>query len=88
MYVACMAFHTKVSDPFIGGTYMTLLNTVTNLGGVWSCTVALWMVDLLTFRECQGAVGQGCGSAAATKVRQLAEGAGPRLLLALTSVCP
>lgn len=33
MYVACMAFHAKVSDPLIGGTYMTLLNTVTNLGG-------------------------------------------------------
>ena len=32
MFVAEMAFHAKVSDPRIGGTYMTLLNTVSNLG--------------------------------------------------------
>ncbi|XP_034023984.1 acetyl-coenzyme A transporter 1 [Thalassophryne amazonica] len=62
MYVACMAFHAKVSDPLIGGTYMTLLNTVTNLGGNWPSTVALWLVDPLTSKECQGAVGQSCGS--------------------------
>nr|XP_057935729.1 acetyl-coenzyme A transporter 1 [Doryrhamphus excisus]XP_057935730.1 acetyl-coenzyme A transporter 1 [Doryrhamphus excisus] len=58
MYVACMAFHAKVSDPLIGGTYMTLLNTVTNLGGNWPSTVALWLVDPLTWKECRGAVGQ------------------------------
>ncbi|KAM9801170.1 acetyl-coenzyme A transporter 1 [Neosynchiropus ocellatus] len=63
MYVACMAFHAKVSDPLIGGTYMTLLNTVTNLGGNWPSTVALWMVDPLTWKECRGAPGQSCGSA-------------------------
>lgn len=63
MYVACMAFHAKVSDPLIGGTYMTLLNTVTNLGGNWPSTVALWMVDPLTWKECRGAAGQSCGSA-------------------------
>uniref|UniRef100_A0A8C1TQL1 Acetyl-coenzyme A transporter 1 n=1 Tax=Cyprinus carpio TaxID=7962 RepID=A0A8C1TQL1_CYPCA len=63
MYVACMAFHAKVSDPVIGGTYMTLLNTVTNLGGNWPSTLALWLVDPLTFKECQGAPGQMCGSA-------------------------
>ncbi|KAK2847030.1 hypothetical protein Q5P01_010029 [Channa striata] len=62
MYVASMAFNAKVSDPIIGGTYMTLLNTVTNLGGNWPSTVALWMVDPLTSKECQGAVGQSCGS--------------------------
>jgi PAT family acetyl-CoA transporter-like MFS transporter 1 len=32
MFVAQMAFNAKVSDPAIGGTYMTLLNTVANLG--------------------------------------------------------
>ncbi|XP_061575093.1 acetyl-coenzyme A transporter 1 [Cololabis saira] len=62
MYVACMAFHAQVSDPLIGGTYMTLLNTVTNLGGNWPSTLALWMVDPLTSKECQGAAGQSCGS--------------------------
>lgn len=68
MYVACMAFHAKVSDPLIGGTYMTLLNTVTNLGGNWPSTVALWMVDPLTSKECRGAARQSCGSAAAAEV--------------------
>lgn len=62
MYVACMAFHAKVSDPLIGGTYMTLLNTVTNLGGNWPSTVALWLVDPLTSKECRGAAAQSCGS--------------------------
>nr|KAG5698987.1 hypothetical protein BaRGS_033500 [Batillaria attramentaria] len=32
VFVAQMAFHAKISDPIIGGTYMTLLNTVANLG--------------------------------------------------------
>ena len=27
-----MAFTAKISDPAVGGTYMTLLNTITNLG--------------------------------------------------------
>ncbi|XP_026884878.2 acetyl-coenzyme A transporter 1 [Electrophorus electricus] len=63
MYVACMAFHAKVSDPVIGGTYMTLLNTVTNLGGNWPSTLALWLVDPLTQKQCQGAPGQICSSA-------------------------
>lgn len=72
MYVACMAFHAKVSDPLIGGTYMTLLNTVTNLGGNWPSTVALWLVDPLTSKECRGAVGQSCGSAEAAAVSEAA----------------
>ncbi|KAI1893886.1 hypothetical protein AGOR_G00128270 [Albula goreensis] len=62
MYVATMAFNAKVSDPVIGGTYMTLLNTVTNLGGNWPSTLALWLVDPLTTKVCQGAVRQSCGS--------------------------
>ncbi|KAG5847765.1 hypothetical protein ANANG_G00129680 [Anguilla anguilla] len=64
MYVATMAFHAKVSDPMIGGTYMTLLNTVTNLGGNWPSTLALWLVDPLTTKECQGPGSPSCGSPA------------------------
>lgn len=33
MFVSQMAFFAKVSDKRIGGTYMTFLNTVTNMGG-------------------------------------------------------
>jgi len=52
MFVASMAFFAKVSDPAVGGTYMTLLNTLCNLGGNWPATAALWFVDTLTFRQC------------------------------------
>uniref|UniRef100_A0A9L0S635 Acetyl-coenzyme A transporter 1 n=1 Tax=Equus caballus TaxID=9796 RepID=A0A9L0S635_HORSE len=60
MYVSIMAFNAKVSDPLIGGTYMTLLNTVSNLGGNWPSTVVLWLVDPLTVKECVGASNQNC----------------------------
>ncbi|KAK4820333.1 hypothetical protein QYF61_023566 [Mycteria americana] len=68
MYVAIMAFNAKVSDPLIGGTYMTLLNTVSNLGGNWPSTVALWLVDPLTVKECAGAQEQTCGTAVAAEL--------------------
>nr|XP_005987354.1 PREDICTED: acetyl-coenzyme A transporter 1 isoform X2 [Latimeria chalumnae] len=68
MYVAAMAFNAKISDPAIGGTYMTLLNTVSNLGGNWPATVALWLVDPLTVKECIGAQGQSCSSSEAAEL--------------------
>jgi PAT family acetyl-CoA transporter-like MFS transporter 1 len=33
MFVAQMAFYNRVADPAIGGTYMTMLNTISNMGG-------------------------------------------------------
>ena len=38
MFVSQMAFYNRVSDPKIGGTYMTMLNTISNLGGQWPGT--------------------------------------------------
>ena len=32
MFVSVMGFYAKISDPAIGGTYMTYLNTITNMG--------------------------------------------------------
>merc|ERR1719277_319244 len=52
MFVSIMAFFAKISDPAVGGTYMTLLNTLTNLGGNWPSTLALWWVDVLTYKQC------------------------------------
>ncbi|XP_067851442.1 acetyl-coenzyme A transporter 1 [Heptranchias perlo] len=60
MYVAVMSFNAKISDPSIGGTYMTLLNTVSNLAGNWPATLALWLVDPLTVKKCIGAPEQSC----------------------------
>ena len=52
-FVGISAFHTKVSDPLIGGTYMTLLNTFTNLGGTWPKYFVLKGVDYFTIATCQ-----------------------------------
>ena len=52
MFVACMAYHNVVSDPLIGGTYMTLLNTLMNISGNWPATLSLWMVEYVTVKNC------------------------------------
>merc|ERR1719235_1698078 len=40
MFVAQLGLISRVADPRIGGTYMTLLNTVGNIGGTWTQTIA------------------------------------------------
>lgn len=62
MFVASMAFFAKVSDPAVGGTYMTLLNTLCNLGGNWPATAALWFVDPLTFKKCSTDYSNDCST--------------------------
>jgi PAT family acetyl-CoA transporter-like MFS transporter 1 len=52
MFVAVMSFFARIRDPAVGGTYITLLNTLSNLGGNWPGTFALWMVDSLTYKQC------------------------------------
>ena len=42
MFVSIMAFFAKISDPAVGGTYMTLLNTLTNLGRLCFWTPLAW----------------------------------------------
>ncbi|CAE7878065.1 unnamed protein product, partial [Symbiodinium sp. KB8] len=54
MFVSQMAFFAHVSDPTLGGTYMTLLNTMGNLGGRWPPTAAFFLVDALSCK------GDGC----------------------------
>jgi len=51
-FVGMSAFHTRISDPVIGGTYMTLLNTATNLGGTWPKYFVLKGVDLFSRATC------------------------------------
>ncbi|EGO02780.1 hypothetical protein SERLA73DRAFT_47680 [Serpula lacrymans var. lacrymans S7.3] len=52
-FVGISAFHTRISDPLIGGTYMTLLNTFTNLGGTWPKYFILKGVDYFTVATCR-----------------------------------
>merc|ERR1711974_123635 len=51
IFVAQMAFFARVSDPAMGGTYMTLLNTLGNLGGKWPPTLAFYLVDATTCKH-------------------------------------
>ncbi|CAL2031087.1 unnamed protein product [Caenorhabditis brenneri] len=52
MFVSMMAFIAQISDPRIGGTYMTMLNTLNNLGGNWPVTVVLSVTDWFTYKDC------------------------------------
>ncbi|EKG11676.1 Major facilitator superfamily domain general substrate transporter [Macrophomina phaseolina MS6] len=52
MFVAISAFHAKIADPVIGGTYMTLLATVSNLGGTFPRFFILKFVDFFTVATC------------------------------------
>ncbi|KAI9206634.1 acetyl-coenzyme A transporter 1-domain-containing protein [Polychytrium aggregatum] len=51
-FVGMGSFFSKISDPSIGGTYMTLLNTLSNLGGTWPRYFVLKAVDLFTDSTC------------------------------------
>ncbi|XP_050521736.1 acetyl-coenzyme A transporter 1-like isoform X2 [Daktulosphaira vitifoliae] len=52
MIVNIMAFYARISDPKIGGTNMTLLSTIGNLGTSWSKTCAIWLIDFFTYKQC------------------------------------
>ncbi|KAJ3326135.1 hypothetical protein HDV06_000011 [Boothiomyces sp. JEL0866] len=51
-FVGMGTFFTKISDPAIGGTYMTFLNTLSNLGGTWPRYFILLAVDYFTVAPC------------------------------------
>ncbi|KAK3367018.1 acetyl-coenzyme A transporter 1-domain-containing protein [Lasiosphaeria ovina] len=52
MFVSVSAFHARIADPVIGGTYMTLLATVCNLGGTFPRFFVLRLVDYFTSATC------------------------------------
>lgn len=51
-FVSLCAFHTKIADPAIGGTYMTTLNTLSNYGGTWPRLIIVYLIDKLTKSTC------------------------------------
>ncbi|KAG0056530.1 hypothetical protein BGZ83_004553 [Gryganskiella cystojenkinii] len=51
-FVSMGAFMTVIADPVIGGTYMTLLNTLSNFGGTWPRFFVLKAVDYFTISTC------------------------------------
>ncbi|CCA70174.1 related to putative acetyl-coenzyme A transporter [Serendipita indica DSM 11827] len=56
-FVGVSAFHTRISDPTIGGTYMTMLNTASNLGGTWPGPFVFLLVDAFTDSKCRTSTG-------------------------------
>ncbi|OQS02747.1 acetyl-coenzyme A transporter [Thraustotheca clavata] len=60
MYVPQMAFFAQVSDPSIGGTYMTYLNTISNLGSKWPNSLSLAFVDAWTTQICSADAENAC----------------------------
>eukprot|EP01038_Epipyxis_sp_PR26KG_P012819 gene12819-17189_t len=56
MFISFMSFFAKISDPSIGGSYMTLLNTICNIGAKWPNVLCLWLIPKLTFSTCYKAV--------------------------------
>ena len=75
MFVAMMAFFARISDPAVGGTYMTLLNTLSNLGGNWPATLALWVVDSITVKRCAGIGEDGRGIPSNVSAANVCDGA-------------
>ena len=56
LFVAGMAFSSRISDPRIGGTIVTLFNTAMNLSGALPRMIVLSLVERLTFRTCMNSV--------------------------------
>ncbi|XP_060878679.1 acetyl-coenzyme A transporter 1-like [Metopolophium dirhodum] len=52
MTISSIAFFSRISDSRFGGTYMALLTTFYSLGGAWTSSVAIGMIDFLTFKQC------------------------------------
>ncbi len=51
LFVSQCAFFARICDESIGGTYMTLLNTIANLGGTWPKFFVLYLADLFTVKD-------------------------------------
>lgn len=69
MFVTVIAFFSRISDSRFGGTYMTLLNTLANVGNTFPSTISLGMIDLLTYKECSIDSFNDCSTQNLKKVR-------------------
>lgn len=62
MTLSVMTFYIYISDPKIGGTNMTLLTTIGNLGTSWSKTGALWLIEILSYKKCIKNISKTCSN--------------------------
>lgn len=59
MFTALGDFFNRVSDPTMGGAYLTLLNTLANVGVVVPKLAVFAAMDFLTARRCSGSSREG-----------------------------
>jgi MFS transporter, PAT family, solute carrier family 33 (acetyl-CoA transportor), member 1 len=50
MFVSAGALFLSISEKDLGGSYLTMLNTASNLGGMWHKSLTLFLVDRLSIR--------------------------------------
>jgi Acetyl-coenzyme A transporter 1 len=59
MFTALGDFFNRISDPTMGGAYLTLLNTLANVGVVVPKLAVFAAIDLFTARRCASKAGEG-----------------------------
>jgi PAT family acetyl-CoA transporter-like MFS transporter 1 len=52
MSISESSFFARISEPIIGGSYMTVLVTIVDFGRKWPDTFLLWLVDYITWKQC------------------------------------
>lgn len=52
MFTSLGDFYNRISDTTMGGAYLTMLNTVANIGVVVPKVVIFALIDLFTFKKC------------------------------------
>eukprot|EP00198_Chlamydomonas_reinhardtii_P003051 XP_001692387.1 flagellar/basal body protein [Chlamydomonas reinhardtii] len=67
-FTALGSFFNTVSDPAMGGAYLTLLNTIANMGYLLPRTPMFWVMDMLTVPRCTAAGGADAAAVAAGAV--------------------
>lgn len=69
MFIFTIGFFCRICDSRFGGTYMTMLSTIANFGWVASNTIALRMIDILTFSKCSNDAENNCSTPGLKNVR-------------------
>lgn len=62
MYLFTLGFFSRICDKRFGGTYMTMLSTIASIGWVLSNTLALRMIDVLSFSKCSNNDSNNCST--------------------------
>ncbi|KAF8500426.1 acetyl-coenzyme A transporter 1-domain-containing protein [Russula emetica] len=83
-FVSIGAFHAKISDPVIGGTYITLLNTVSNLGSTWPRFFVLRAIDYFSIASCEV---DGDSASSITKGAECVSEEGKAMCIAAAGTC-